>query len=303
MLGLVLLGVPALALSAVSDLGPLTAVCLLRGVGFAVVVVAVGALAAAAVPAARRGEGLGLLGVVAMLPAVVALPLGVWLVTAVGFTAVFVVGAAVALVAVPAVAGLPDGTVDAAASRGIAAGLRNPALAGPALLFAATAVASGVVVTFLPAAVVSGDLAAAALFTQSVTATAARWWAGRHADRHGPRRLLVPGAVLAGVGMACAALTGSGGAVLAGMALFGIGFGIVQSASLNLMLARVAAAEFGTVSAAWNLAYDLGWGAGAAGIGMIVAAAGYPAAFAAAAVLVLVAVPLARLGGTRRTTD
>ena len=78
------------------------------------------------------------------------------------------------------------------------------------------------------------------------------------------------------------------------MAAFGAGFGLAQATTLNTMLARVPAGQYGAVSAAWNTAYDLGCGAGAIGIGMVAATAGYPAAFAVAAVLVLAALPLDR---------
>jgi MFS family permease len=293
-IGLVLLGAPALAVPALSDLGPLMAVCVLRGIGFAIVVVAVGALAAAALPEERRGEGLGLFGVVASLPAVAGLPMGVWLVPAAGFPVVFAVGALVSLVAVGTVVGLPAGT---AAGSGSRTGLRTPALIGPAALFGATAIAAGVLVTFLPDAVGGASLAATALLVQSAAATATRWWAGRHADRHGPDRLLVPALVVAAVGMAAVAVTGSALAVLVGALVFGAGFGAAQSASLNLMLARVSRAEYGAVSAAWNAAYDLGWGLGAAGAGAVVGIAGYPVAFGLAAGLVVVAVPVVRLLG------
>src|SRR5512133_3019995 len=100
LVGLVLLGVPAMAMPVVSSLALLLAVCAVRGAGFAVVVVAVGALAATVLPADRRGEGLGMLGVVAMMPAVVTLPAGVWLVKVAGYPAVFIAAAAAALVAV-----------------------------------------------------------------------------------------------------------------------------------------------------------------------------------------------------------
>jgi predicted MFS family arabinose efflux permease len=94
------------------------AVSLVRGLGFAICVVVGGALVAALVPPERRGEGLGLFGIVVGVPG------------------------------------------------GVLAGLRAPALHRPALAFSATAMASGVVVTFLPLALPrgSGGLAAMALF-------------------------------------------------------------------------------------------------------------------------------------------
>jgi predicted MFS family arabinose efflux permease len=83
-------------------------------------------------------------------------------------------------------------------------------------------------------------------------------------------------------------------AVLAGMVLFGAGFGVAQNASFAMMLDRVPASGYGTVSAVWNLAYDAGYGLGAVGFGIAVAHTGYPVAFALIGLLVLAALPLAR---------
>ena len=60
--GLVFLGGPALALPVVTGLPELTGISVVRGVGFGLVVVAIGGLAASVVPASRRGEGLAMLG-------------------------------------------------------------------------------------------------------------------------------------------------------------------------------------------------------------------------------------------------
>ena len=148
--------------------------------------------------------------------------------------------------------------------------------------------------TFLPGAV-SGHagLAAPALFVQALAATLTRYFGGRWSDRHGPHGLLVPGMVLAAAGMGLAALTASPVAVLLGMAVFGAGFGLVQTASLNLMLAVATPAQYGAVSAVWNVAYDLGWGLGAAVVGLLVTSVGIPVAFAATAAAAVAMLPLA----------
>ena len=271
------------------------AVSLVRGLGFAVVVVVGGALVASLVPQERRGEGLGLFGIVVGVPGVAALPLGVWLVGEVGYPAVFVAGGLAALAGLAVVPGLPGRAPAQEPPVGILAGLRSPALVRPAVTFSVTAMAAGVVVTFLPLAVGggSGGLAAVALFVQAAGSTLTRWWAGRLGDRHGPAVLLVPGVVAAAAGMAALVLIGQPAAVLAGMALFGAGFGATQNASMTLMLNRVAPSGYGTVSAIWNLAFDLGIGVGAFGFGVVAAQSGYPAAFAVTAGLVLAAlVPL-----------
>jgi predicted MFS family arabinose efflux permease len=293
--GLVLLGAPALALPAAATMPAILAFSLVRGLGFAVVVVVGGVLVASLVPQERRGEGLGLFGIVVGVPGVAALPLGVWLVGEVGYPAVFVAGGLAALAGLAVVPGLPGRAPAGEPLVGILAGLRSPALVRPAVTFSVTAMAAGVVVTFLPLAVGggSGGLAAVALFVQAVGSTLTRWWAGRFGDRHGPAVLLVPGVVAAAAGMAALVLVGQPAAVVAGMALFGAGFGATQNASMTLMLNRVAPSGYGTVSAIWNLAFDLGIGVGAFGFGVVAAQTGYPAAFAVTAGLVLAAlVPL-----------
>jgi predicted MFS family arabinose efflux permease len=84
-------------------------------------------------------------------------------------------------------------------------------------------------------------------------------------------------------------------AVIAGMCLFGIGFGIAQNATFAMLIDRAPASGYGTASALWNLAYDAGYGTGPAVFGLFVARTGYPAAFALTGVLMLVAlVPAVR---------
>jgi len=297
--GLLLLGLPALALTVSANVVLITAVCMIRGLGFAVITVAGGALTASLIPPERRGEGLALVGVVACVPATVALPLGVWLAEHVGFGAVFVAGAVASLVALAVVPCLPDlARPDRAAggrrhADGVFAGLRNPGLARPAAVFATTAMAAGIVVTFLPlaAAGVSGGVVALGLFVQSATMTGARWLAGRYGDRHGAARLVGPGLLASAAGILVLAVAAVAGpvAVVAGAALFGIGFGVSQNATLTLMYQRVPATGYGTVSALWNTAYDAGMGVGAGGFGLVAAGTGNPAAFALTGVLMLAA--------------
>ena len=85
-------------------------------------------------------------------------------------------------------------------------------------------------------------------------------------------------------------MTVRSGAVLAGVALVGAGFGVAQNATLTLMYSRVPESGYGTVSALWNIAYDGGMGLGAVGFGAVAAHTGYPAAFTLTAAAMLAAV-------------
>ena len=302
--GALLLGVPALALLPGGSLVVIVAVSAVRGLGFGLCTVMTGALTAVLLPPDRRGEGLGLFGIVATAPGVIALPAGVWLAGHWGIVTVVGLAAATALVPLAAFPWLPgrSGRATAQAARagtgapdGLLAGLRQRGELRPFLIFAASTVAAGVVVSFLPLATgVSGNVAAAGLLVQALAATISRWWAGRHGDRTGHARLLVPALAIASLGMITMIWLASPAAVLAGMSLFGIGFGIAQNATFVLMIDRMPPSGLGTASALWNLAYDAGYGAGPAAFGLLVGHTGYPVGFALSAALMLAALPAAR---------
>ena len=211
---------------------------------------------------------------------------------------IFLLAGGLALASLAAMPGLPREIGRGVGHGPVVAGLRGSGLVGPGLAFAATTVAAGVVVTFLPLAVSERQqgLAALALFAQAASAPAARWAAGRYADRHGPAGLLVPALALTAIGAATLVEIANPVLALAGMLVFGAGFGAAQTATLALMLERVPATEYARVSALWNVAYDAGWGAGAAGFGLAVGTTGYGFAFGLTA-LVLVGTLLAACGG------
>ena len=298
--GALLLGGPAPALLAPHSMATIIAVSIARGIGFGLATVVLGALVAASVPAERRGEGIGLAGVVACVPAIVALPSGVWLTQNTGYAVVIAITAISALAPLAAVPWLANpgevgpasqqaGRADAAPA-GLLGSLRSGGMLRPGLVFAATTVLAGVVASFLPlAAGVSAGVATLGLFAQAVTATASRWWAGRRGDRHGHAGLLIPGLLIAAAGMASLIWVSAPAAVIAGMCLFGIGFGIAQNVTFALMIDRAPGSGYGTASALWNLAYDAGYGTGPIVFGVFVAHTGYPAAFALTGLLILAA--------------
>jgi MFS family permease len=293
--GLVLLGVPALGLLTPQPVGVIIAVSAVRGIGFAIATVAGGALTAMLIPAQRRGEGLAIVGLVSGIPAVLGLPAGIWAADRWGFGIVFAVTAAAPVLAIVTLPALPVRDATPGQHHRVSSGWRSATMLRPALIFAACTSATGVVVTYVPLAVehLASWVAPAALFIQPATATAARWGAGRLGDRRGQVALLVPGTILSIAGTAALAATHTPAAVLIGAAVFGVGFGILQNATLALMYARAVPAAYSTVSAIWNAAYDLGMAVGAGTIGLVAAATGYPLAFLFTAAAMLPALVLA----------
>ncbi len=295
--GAVLLGAPALAMLAREPQAVMVSVSVVRGLGFGLCGVVTGALTATLLPPERRGEGLGLLGLVSGVPAIVALPAGIWLAGHHLAAAAAAMAATAGLLPLAAIHWLPGGRearrpararrMPGARSAGLMAGaaLRLP------LIFAAATIAAGVLDSFLPLAKgIPSNLSSSALLVQAITATLSRWQAGKHGDRYGHARLLIPALAAAALGMAAMTMLGSPVVIFAAMVLFGAGFGVIENATFALLIEQLPEAK---ASALWNLAYDAGYGAGPAVFGLICLRTGYPAAFALTGALILAAVPVA----------
>jgi predicted MFS family arabinose efflux permease len=292
--GLLLLGIPSVAMIAAKTVGALLALSVLRGAGIAIIFVLGGAMVAASVPPSRRGAGLGLYGTVVGIPAIVGLPLGLWLAHNAGFATVFVLAGACALTGLVAIPFLPERVSTDATAASITSLTRSPALMRLAIAFSLTTIAAGVVVTFLPLAAThaSANLVSIALLVQAASSTLSRWWAGIVGDRHGSGRLLYPAVVVAAIGVLSLVVASSTAMLMVGMVLFGFGFGVAQNASIVAMFDHVPDAGHDAASALWNLSYDAGLGAGAAGFGIAAARVGYEAAFGILAGVMMVGVAI-----------
>ena len=295
--GAVLLGAPALAMLVREPQAVMVGVSLVRGLGFGLCGVVTGVLTARLLPPGRRGEGLGLLGVVSGVPAVVALPAGVWLAGHHLAATAAAMAATAGLLPLVAIRWLPSGREARRTARtGRMPGARTSGrMAGAALrlplIFAAATIAAGVLDSFLPLAKgIPSNLSSTALLVQAITATFSRWQAGKHGDRYGHTRLLIPALAVTALGMAAMMALGSPVAIFAGVVLFGAGFGVIENATFALLIEQLPEAR---ASVLWNLAYDAGYGAGPVAFGLICVRTGYPAAFALTGTLILAAVPAA----------
>ncbi len=300
--GLLFLGLPAFFYAYAQTVAPILAVTLVRGVGFGVITVVFAALIVELAPPERRGEALGLLGLAITLPNIFCNSLGLWTVDRFGYEVVFVVGGAAPLLGLVMILGIrsaaPSGKKEGAGA-GFFAGLGRAPLRRIFLLFATSTMAGGVIITFLPLAVPGSGVfsAASALLLIGVSSTASRWWAGRFGDRRDPRLLLAPGLLACALGVAGLPL---GGVVLmVGALLFGIGFGMLQNATLILTMERVSKSEYGLGSTLWNAAFDTGTGIGAFAFGFVISAVGFSWSFAICSGLLASALILVLLDGYR----
>ena len=282
MVALVILALPSLAAFSTS-LGAVLLSCAARGFGLGVLLVATCGLAAALAPPARRAEALGIYGVASAIPAIVCVPLGPWVLAKFGASPIALTATFLGLLGLVGIALLPASAGEGGAADSEAHPHSMPALrtaAWPSVALGIGAIATGLTITFVPLAHPEASSATImlALLVQGLGSAVARWAVGRSIDRHGPNQALAIGVVQIIAGLLCLALSGTI-AVLAGMALCGIGFGILQSASLAALLQRCNPAQMDGASALWNAAYDTGLGIGGLAFGMLVATMSYPAAF------------------------
>lgn len=295
-LGAVLLGAPTPLYVLSDSLLWILLITAVRGVGFAMVVVAGAALVAELAGMGKLSTVAALYGAAGALPNLAALPGGVWVARTVSFEVVFW-GAGIACLAAAGISVLLP-AVRTEFSLSSLAGMGR--VLPPLILFLITAAGFGALTTFLPLAGPDAGQAAVALLVASIALVAGRLGAG-FLGRTRAGRLVVLATLLGGAGLGLLGLSLQGPLplLLLGAALVGAGFGAAQNDSFVVTVERFGPGKSGAASTVWNVAYDGGFGVGAVALGGVIGAAGYGGAFAAmaaAAVIIAVAVPLATRG-------
>ncbi|KUN29523.1 hypothetical protein AQJ23_01790 [Streptomyces antibioticus] len=294
-----LLGLPCLVLPAASTLPALTGLAAVRGLGFGVFVVAGVTFTAELFPSGSRGRGIGWYGAVVGCAGVLGAPLGIALARQEAYAAAFALAAGTAALVLVGSFGFPRAAapVRPAGPRshrprtlhGTWRSLRP--MTGPLMVETASTTAYGVVYTFLP---LTASAAPQALLAAQVSTVLSRLGAGWLIDRYGGRPVLIPAVVVTTLGTAAGAASHAPALLLAGTALFGAGFGAVQSATLVLALqaAGDSPTGLGVAGVAWNIAFDGGTGIGSLAGGPLLSLGGPSALFpATAAVLAVFLLP------------
>nr|WP_206039626.1 MFS transporter [Rhodococcus sp. HNM0563] len=295
--GCLLLGPPSLLFLLSVAPAAVLGISAVRGIGFGMITVAASALVGELAPPRLLGRATGALGVGIAASQMIGLPAGLAIAERFSTTPVFVLGAIATSAALVAAFRLPQTPKRAATPSG-----RIPLRV---LLFPMVAVGSGAIayggLTSLLRIAVADLPVPTALAVLSASTLVGRFGAGALADRFGAGRMLPVGLGLAAVAMVPFALVADGrtgtGALIGASVCFGLGFGIVQNEALLVAFRRAGSEHIGSASAAWNIGFDAGTGAGSFALGAVAAASGYPAAFVVAALLVPTLPLLARLAG------
>ena len=114
---------------------------------------------------------------------------------------------------------------------------------------------------------------------------------GRLGDRFGYKQVFIPCLILIACGMACLAIGGTRGWMIASAIIFGIGFGTAYPTYVGYVMHGVSAERRGAAFGALLAAFDTGIGTGSTSMGWLIQRYGFGFAFGVAAALAALALP------------
>jgi predicted MFS family arabinose efflux permease len=214
--------------------------------------------------------------------------LGIYVLSAWGYTVHFLAAAGIAACSVALLLPVTEPQRESSGETEAPA-LREVARVRP--VWAATlgstglAVAYGAVLSFLPPFAAEQSLAAVGAYFAAfaVAMMIVQAPAGWLSDRIGRRAVAAPGMGLAALAMVGLATARTDTALLAAGAGLGVSWGLVRAALDSAVVDSVPPAARGTALAFFYTGFDLGVGAGSFGLGVVAQAQGYAAAFYLAA--------------------
>jgi MFS family permease len=269
----------------VDSLGTFIAVRALYGVGEAFFFVAGLAAFSDLSPPDRRGEAINLGSLALYLGLAIGPFIGEAALGALDYAGVWLLAAGSATVAaglcllVPETA--PSRTRAADGQRRPRARLVHPAGVLPGLLILCGTWGMAGFFAFVPlhATNVGLDGAGSALGMYALIVVVLRIVFAKAPDRLGAARLSGGALVVTAVGLTVIGLAPTGAGLLVGTAIFAVGVAFVFPALLSLAVARVDESERGSVVGTSSAFLDLSFGLAPASLGVVAAAAGYPAVF------------------------
>ena len=246
---------------------------LFHGLGIALFTTASSVLVADIAPPSRRGEAMGYYGMmmnVAMATGPVA---GAAFVERSGFTQLFWLSALLALACLAILSLLSEPTRGPRPPHSPAErpSLLSRSAVFPGFIAICMTMSFGAVLSFLPLFAQARTLGNPGLYfiVYSIAVIIARPVSGKWSDRFGRAQVIIPGMLLLSIAMTLLAYADSMPWLLSVATLQGIGFGTVQPALMAFCVDRVTERDRGPALATLMMAFDIGHGLSAIGLGLL----------------------------------
>lgn len=259
----------------------LLALRLFHGTGLANYNISSSAFAADISPSHRRGEAMGWFGMSNNLAMAVSPALGIPIYLSYGFNTLFLIAAAVAVVALLFTLPLSEPKRVKHRADGSRGQLFSRAALFPAAVVASLSFTYGMVVAFVsPFAIENGVENPGLFFTVwAIALLISRAAAGAISDRFGRATVIVPGLFMAALSMWMLPWATSLPVFTAASALYGLSFGAVHPALMALAIDRVSVENRGAAMGTFGTAFDIGIGLGSILLGLVLEFSDYSAMF------------------------
>lgn len=264
---------------------------MLHGVGMACFHTAAFSFVAELAPSRRRGEAMGIWGLMSTFATAIGPFFGLSIRDSFGTSVVFLLSASCAGVAILMISFVrePSRVPHQLAATG---GLFERAVLTPSILVVLLTLVYGAVASFVLLYADEQDISRKGLYFTAfaLAVLSSRVFGGRLSDLYGRWAVILPAMTFTACGMLALAVTTNLPLLLLAGALFGLGFGAGLPAMTALAVDLVRPERRGAGMATFTSAFELGIGSGSIVMGLVAASTGYAAMFAICAVFPAVAV-------------
>ncbi|CAM4512399.1 MFS family permease [Paenibacillus endophyticus] len=270
---------------------------IVHGVGFGISTTLYGTVASDIIPASRRGEGMGFFGTGNAVAISLGPFLGIWLMEEYGFSALFIVGACILLLAIVFTAFVKGDTkaervkVQAAAERtSFMLRFVEPKALMPSLLGLLVGLSLGGVISFITLFGKETGVQNIGFFflVLALSEFLIRFVSGRIFDTKGRFWVLFPAAVSCIIGCIILYMTKSTGTLLLAAVFYGAGFGAIFPGLQAWVIDRVEPGRRGVATATFYNAFDIGIGSGAMLLGLVATWSNYATMYLVSSVFFIV---------------
>ncbi|MBL4636112.1 MAG: MFS transporter [Kofleriaceae bacterium] len=278
----------------VDSLGPWVYVIrIIHGLGEAALFSVMFTIAADAVPASRRTEGIAIFGVSGLLPLSMGGLLGDWILSNWDYHMLFTVSAVISLVAMFVCLGIPETRPDVTnretANSGILSVFLNRSLRPLWVLTLGFTFGITSYFTFLKTYIADGEIGSVGSFflAYSIASVGLRVFFSWIPERLGLKRTLIPSLLCLVAGILVLGNATSGTQIAIAGALCGLGHGYIFPILSALVVTRTEVAFRGVAMTLFTALFDVGALIGAPLLGWVIESNGYSTMFSLAAVMVL----------------
>ncbi len=271
---------------------------IVHGVGFGISTTLYGTVASDVIPASRRGEGMGFFGTGNAVAISLGPFLGIWLMEEYGFTALFIVGACILLLALVFTAFVKGDSKAERAEAKAAISAHTPFMLRfiepkalmPSLLGTLVGLSLGGIISFITLFGKEAGVQNIGYFflVLAISEFLIRFVSGRIFDTKGRFWVLFPAALFCIVGCLLLFMTKSTGMLLAAAAFYGAGFGAIFPALQAWVIDRVEPQRRGVATATFYNFFDIGIGSGAMLLGLVATWSNYATMYLVSSVFLII---------------